>query len=55
MIKAASLHLNAVLEHAYFQEYCVAETPINRLLTRERMPVENGWVKVPGAKPIPVV
>jgi L-alanine-DL-glutamate epimerase-like enolase superfamily enzyme len=47
IIKAASLHLNAVLEKAYFQEYCVAETPINRLLTRERMPVENGWVAVP--------
>jgi len=47
VIKAASLHLNAVLEKAYFQEYCVAETPINRLLTRERMPVENGWVAVP--------
>ena len=47
VIKAASLHLNAVLETAYFQEYCVAETPINRLLTRERMPVEKGWVAVP--------
>jgi L-alanine-DL-glutamate epimerase-like enolase superfamily enzyme len=39
--------LNAVLETAYFQEYCVAETPINLLLTRERMPVEKGWVAVP--------
>ena len=48
VIKAASLHLNAVLETAYFQEYCVAETPINRLLTRERMPVVNGLVDVPG-------
>jgi L-rhamnonate dehydratase len=47
VIKAASLHLNAVLDTAYFQEYCVAETPINRLLTRERMPIENGWVEVP--------
>jgi L-alanine-DL-glutamate epimerase-like enolase superfamily enzyme len=47
VIKAASLHLNAVLETAYFQEYCVAETPINRLLTRERMPVEQGSVAVP--------
>jgi L-rhamnonate dehydratase len=47
VIKAASLHLNAVLETAYFQEYCVAETPINLLLTRERMPVEKGWVAVP--------
>ncbi|MEP7206051.1 MAG: mandelate racemase/muconate lactonizing enzyme family protein [Casimicrobiaceae bacterium] len=47
VIKAASLHLNAVLETAYFQEYCVAETPINRLLTRERMELEDGWVAVP--------
>jgi L-alanine-DL-glutamate epimerase-like enolase superfamily enzyme len=49
VIKAASLHLNAVLETAYFQEYCVAETPINLLLTRERMPVSDGWVAVPTA------
>ncbi len=47
VIKAASLHLNAVLQTAYFQEYCVAETPINRLLTRERMPVVDGFVDVP--------
>ena len=47
VIKAASLHLNAVLDNACFQEYCVAETPINRLLTRERMPVEKGFVAVP--------
>ena len=47
IIKAASLHLNAVLETAHFQEYCVAETPINLLLTRERMPVKDGWVAVP--------
>ena len=49
VIKAASLHLNAVLETAHFQEYCVAETPINRLLTHERMPIEDGWVAVPDA------
>ncbi len=47
VIKAASLHLNAVLETAYFQEYCVAETPINLELTRERMPIRDGWVAVP--------
>ena len=47
VIKAASLHLNAVLQTAYFQEYCVAETPVNRLLTRERMPVVEGFVDVP--------
>ena len=29
IIKAASLHVNAVLPDALFQEYCVAETPIN--------------------------
>ena len=47
VIKAASLHLNAVLETAYFQEYCVAQTPINLLLTKERMPVKDGWIDVP--------
>ncbi len=47
VIKAASLHLNAVLDTAYFQEYCVAETPINLLLTLERMPIKDGWVEVP--------
>jgi L-alanine-DL-glutamate epimerase-like enolase superfamily enzyme len=47
VIKAASLHLNAVLDTAHFQEYCVAETPINLLLTRERMPIKAGWVDVP--------
>ena len=29
IIKAASLHVNAVLPDALFQEYCVADTPIN--------------------------
>ena len=47
VIKAASLHLNAVLENAHFQEYCVAETPINLGLTRERLPIVDGWVDVP--------
>ena len=47
VIKAASLHLNAVLDTAYYQEYCVAGTPINLLLTKERMPVKDGWVAVP--------
>ena len=40
IIKAASLHVNAVLPDALFQEYCVAETPINTLLTRERLPID---------------
>ncbi len=48
IIKAASLHVNAVLPEALFQEYCVAETPINTLLTRERLPIDSeGFVAVP--------
>lgn len=48
IIKAASLHLNAVQPDALFQEYCVAETPINTLLTRERLPIDSeGFLTVP--------
>jgi L-alanine-DL-glutamate epimerase-like enolase superfamily enzyme len=48
IIKAASLHVNAVLPEALFQEYCVAATPINTSLTRERLPLEaDGSVLVP--------
>ncbi len=50
IIKAASLHVNAVLPDALFQEYCVAQTPINTSLTRERLPLEeDGTVRVPTA------
>ena len=37
----ASLHVNAVLPEALFQEYCVADTPINTSLTRERLPLDR--------------
>jgi L-alanine-DL-glutamate epimerase-like enolase superfamily enzyme len=48
IIKAASLHVNAVLPEALFQEYCVAETPINTTLTHERLPIDaDGYVAVP--------
>ena len=50
IIKAASLHVNAVLPEAaaLFQEYCVADTPINTRLTQERLPIEqDGCVAVP--------
>jgi L-alanine-DL-glutamate epimerase-like enolase superfamily enzyme len=48
IIKAASLHVNAVLPDALFQEYCIAETPINTTLTRERLPIDaEGFVAVP--------
>jgi len=50
IIKAASLHVNAVLPDALYQEYCVAETPINTKLTVERLPIEaDGCVAVPTA------
>ena len=48
IIKAASLHVNAVLPEALYQEYCVAETPINTLLTKQRLPIDDeGFVAVP--------
>ena len=48
IIKAASLHVNAVLPDGIFQEYCVAETPINTRLTVQRLPIEaDGCVAVP--------
>ena len=48
IIKAASLHVNAVLPDATFQEYCVADTPINQTLVKERMPLDaDGYVAVP--------
>ncbi|HEX4746204.1 MAG TPA: mandelate racemase/muconate lactonizing enzyme family protein [Gaiellaceae bacterium] len=48
IIKAASLHVNAVLPDALYQEYCVAGTPINTALTVQRLPVEeDGCIAVP--------
>lgn len=50
IIKAASLHVNAVLPDASFQEYCIADTPINTRLTVERLPLlEDGTIAVPTA------
>jgi L-rhamnonate dehydratase len=50
VIKAASLQCNAVIPDALFQEYCVAQTPINQTLTKERLPVEeDGTILVPTA------
>ena len=50
IIKAASLHVNAVLPDGIWQEYCVAETPINTRLTVQRLPIEaDGCVAVPTA------
>ena len=50
IIKAASLHCNAVLPDGIWQEYCVADTPINTSLTVQRLPIqEDGCVAVPSA------
>jgi L-rhamnonate dehydratase len=50
IIKAASLHCNAVLPDGIWQEYCVAETQINTALTVQRLPIEeDGCVAVPTA------
>ena len=55
IIKAASLQCNAVIPDALFQEYCVADTPINQTLTHERLPLdEDGYVRVPTAPGIGV-
>ena len=55
IIKAASLQCNAVIPDALFQEYCVADTPINQTLTHERLPLEDGGViKIPTAPGIGV-
>jgi L-alanine-DL-glutamate epimerase-like enolase superfamily enzyme len=48
IIKAASLHVNAVLPEALYQEYCVADTPINNELTVQRLSIDaDGYVAVP--------
>jgi L-rhamnonate dehydratase len=48
IIKAASLHCNAVMPDGVWQEYCVADTPINTSLTVQRLPIEaDGCVAVP--------
>jgi len=47
IIKAASLHVNAMLPDAWFQEYCVANTPLNTRLTQQTFPLKDGYVEVP--------
>jgi L-alanine-DL-glutamate epimerase-like enolase superfamily enzyme len=48
IIKAASLHIDAVMSAPIFQEYCVAQTPINQELTIEKLPIDaEGFVAVP--------
>jgi L-alanine-DL-glutamate epimerase-like enolase superfamily enzyme len=40
--------VNAVLPEALYQEYCVADTPINNELTVQRLSIDaDGYVAVP--------
>ncbi len=48
IIKAASLHVNAVNPSTPLQEYCVSRSPLNTELTLERFPLDDdGFVAVP--------
>ena len=49
IIKAASLHVLAVLEEAEWFEYCVQTTELNQRLVHEQFPVVDGMVEVPTA------
>ena len=49
IVKAASLHMNAILPGERLQEYCVAGTPINEALTIQKHPLKDGYVDVPTA------
>ncbi len=47
IIKAASLHFLAAVPRSNLFEYCVQETPLNQELTRERFPLNDGYVSIP--------
>ncbi len=49
IIKAATLHVLAVVPSAPFLEYAVAQTPINSGLTHQRFPLVDGCVEIPTA------
>jgi L-rhamnonate dehydratase len=49
IIKAASLHVLAVIDEAEYFECCVQTTELNQRLVRERFPVEDGFVAIPTA------
>jgi L-rhamnonate dehydratase len=50
IIKAASMHVLAVVPETEYLEYCVQETALNEVLVAERFPVgEDGTVEIPTA------
>jgi L-alanine-DL-glutamate epimerase-like enolase superfamily enzyme len=44
---AASLHFLAALPNSYWLEYCVEQSALRQTLTRQRFPIEDGFVTVP--------
>ena len=44
---AACLHWLASRQSAFILEYCVEETPIRQDLTRQKLPVVDGYIEVP--------
>jgi L-rhamnonate dehydratase len=47
IIKAATLHVLAVIDEAEYFEYAVQATELNQRLVRERFPVRDGEVTIP--------
>lgn len=47
ILKAASLHVNAVIEGERIQEWCVEENPLTLDLVDPRLPVNHGYALVP--------
>jgi L-alanine-DL-glutamate epimerase-like enolase superfamily enzyme len=47
LLTAASLHLNAVLPEALFQEYNVCDDPLSRTLCRKPLEMVDGTLAVP--------
>jgi len=47
LLTAASLHFNAVLPEALFQEYNVSDDPLSQALCKTRLRLEDGMLAVP--------
>jgi len=47
LLTAASLHFNAVLPEALFQEYNVSDDPLSQSLCKTRLRMEDGMLAVP--------
>lgn len=49
ILKAASLHVNAVLPGERIQEWCTADNPLSQGLVSTPQPIEDGFAQVPTA------